>query len=108
MPLAARKRFTASALSSVSSRSSSRKAPGAEPDYKPGVAALYRDLGLPCTPMATNSGVHWPANGMPSKPGVVVFEFLEPIPAGLKRGAFMQELQTRIEAASNALIAEGL
>ena len=85
-----------------------RKAPGAEPDYKPGVAALYRDLGLPCTLLATNSGVHWPANGLPSKPGVVVFEFLEPIPAGLKRGVFMQELQARIEAASNALIAEGL
>ena len=85
-----------------------RKDPGAAPDYKPGIAALYRDLGLPCTPMATNSGAHWPAHGFLRRPGTVVFEFLEPIPAGLKRGEFMKELQARIETASNALLAEGL
>ncbi|HEX6858822.1 MAG TPA: lysophospholipid acyltransferase family protein [Caulobacteraceae bacterium] len=85
-----------------------RKDPGAAPDYKPGIAALYRDLGLPCTPMATNSGVHWPAHGFLRRPGVIVFEFLEPIPAGLKRGEFMKELQGRIEAASDALLAEGV
>ena len=85
-----------------------RMAPGEAPDYKPGVAALYRDLGMPCTPMATNSGVHWPAHGFIRKPGVMVFEFLEPIPAGLKRGAFMAELERRIETASNALLAEGI
>ena len=81
---------------------------GAAPDYKPGIAALYRDLGLPCTPMATNSGMHWPAHGFLRRPGVIVFEFLEPIPAGLKRGEFMKELQARIEAASAALLAEGV
>lgn len=85
-----------------------RKAPGAQPDYKPGIAALYRDLGLPCTPLATNSGVHWPAKGFLRHPGTVVFEFLEPIPAGLKRGEFMKQLETRIEGASDALLAEGL
>ena len=85
-----------------------RKDPGAEPDYKPGIAALYRDLELPCTPVATNSGVHWPAHGFLRRPGTVVFEFLEPIPAGLKRGEFMKELQSRIETATNKLLAEGL
>lgn len=85
-----------------------RKAPGAEPDYKPGVAALYRDLNLPCTLIATNSGVHWPAKGLAKHAGTVVFEFLEPIPAGLRRGEFMKEMQSRIETASNALLAEGL
>lgn len=85
-----------------------RKAPGAAPDYKPGIAALYRDLALPCTPVATNSGAHWPAKGFLRHPGTIVFEFLEPIPAGLKRGEFMKELQARIEAASGALLAEGV
>jgi 1-acyl-sn-glycerol-3-phosphate acyltransferase len=85
-----------------------RKDPGAEPDYKPGVAALYRDLNLPCTPVATNSGVHWPAHGFLRRPGTIVFEFLEPLPAGLKRGEFMRELQDRIETATNALLAEGV
>ena len=37
-----------------------RKAPGAQPDYKPGVAALYRELNLPCIPLAVNAGAHWP------------------------------------------------
>jgi len=85
-----------------------RMEPGAPPDYKPGVAALYRDLDIPCVPVATNSGVHWPAHGIIRRPGTVVVEFLKPIPAGLKRAAFMAELQTRIETASNALLEAGV
>jgi 1-acyl-sn-glycerol-3-phosphate acyltransferase len=77
---------------------------GAAPDYKPGIAALYRDLECPCVPMATNSGVHWPAHGFRRFPGTVVYEFLPAIPAGLKRAEFMAELEERIEGASNALI----
>ena len=77
-----------------------RQLPGAAPDYKPGVAAIYRDLGAPCWPVATNSGEHWPAKGTDFRPGLVVFEFLEPIPAGLKRADFMRELESRIEAGS--------
>jgi 1-acyl-sn-glycerol-3-phosphate acyltransferase len=82
-----------------------RTAPGAPGDYKPGVAALYRDLEVPCWPIATNSGQCWPAHGFMKRPGKVVFEVLEPIPAGLKRGQFMSELESRIETASNALLA---
>ena len=77
-----------------------RNAPGAPGDYKPGVAAIYRDLEGPCWPVATNSGVCWPAHGFRRYPGVVVFEFLEPIPAGLKRGPMMALLESRIEEAS--------
>jgi len=83
-----------------------RMAPGEAPDYKPGVAALYRALDLPCTPLATNSGVHWPAHGFIRKPGVIVYQFLEPIPAGLPRTAFMRTLEERLEAASTALLEE--
>src|SRR5262249_13779976 len=83
-----------------------RMAPGAAPDYKPGVAGLYRDLGLPCTPLATNSGAHWPAHGFTRRPGKIVFEFLEPIPPGLHRGEFMRTLQERLEAASTKLLSE--
>jgi len=83
-----------------------RKPLGAEPHYKGGVAALYRDLKLACTPMATNSGAYWPAHGFVRRPGVVVFEFLEPIPPGLARAEFMRRLEVRIENASNALLAE--
>lgn len=81
-----------------------RQLPGAEPDYKPGVAALYRDLGLPCTPVALNTGLSWPPRGFLMTPGVVVIEFLPAIPPGLARGDFMAELQRRIETASDALL----
>ena len=81
-----------------------RTAPGAEPQYKPGVAALYRELGVPCHPIATNTGTVWPAHGIGFNPGVVVYEFLEPVPAGLKRGAFMAELERKVETASLAML----
>jgi 1-acyl-sn-glycerol-3-phosphate acyltransferase len=83
-----------------------RTPPGARSMYQPGVAGLYRELGLPCTLMATNSGAHWPPHGILRRPGVIVYEFLEPIPAGLHRGAFMRQLEERIEAASRRLLAE--
>lgn len=81
-----------------------RQAPGAAPDYKPGVAALYRDLGVACTPMATNSGLCWPAHGFVRRPGTVVFELLAPIPPGLKRADFMARLEESVEAASARLL----
>ena len=83
-----------------------RHDPGAAPDYKPGVAALYRELGVPCVPVATNSGVHWPAHGIRRLPGKIVYQFLEPIPPGLHRAEFMRLLQDRIETASAALASE--
>ncbi|HSM95763.1 MAG TPA: lysophospholipid acyltransferase family protein [Rhizomicrobium sp.] len=85
-----------------------RKAPGAPPDYKPGVAALYTQTGATCLPVALNSGLFWtgPA-GFLKKPGKVVVEFLPPIPPGLKRAEFMDTLQTRIETATAKLLAEG-
>jgi len=81
-----------------------RGAPGQAGDYHPGVAGLYRDLELTTHPVATNSGVHWPAHGFLRRPGVIVFEYLAPIPPGLKRGEFMRRLEHDIEAASNALL----
>jgi len=83
-----------------------RKTPGATPDYKPGVAGLYSLLGLPCVPMAHNSGLFW-CGWFWRKPGTVIVEFLEPIPAGLPRRGFMTLLETRLEQATSELLAEG-
>jgi 1-acyl-sn-glycerol-3-phosphate acyltransferase len=82
-----------------------RKQPGDAPDYKPGVAALYALLGVPCVPVAHNSGLFW--NGFLKRPGRIVVEFLDPIPPGLARQTFMEELEERTEAAANRLLAEG-
>jgi 1-acyl-sn-glycerol-3-phosphate acyltransferase len=81
-----------------------RGEPGIAGAYKPGVAALYRELEVPVHPVATNSGVHWPAHGLIRHPGTIVFEYLEPIPPGLKRAEFMRVLEDRIETASNKLL----
>ncbi len=83
-----------------------RQAPGAEPDYKPGVVALYEGLSLPCVPLALNSGLYWPRRRLPRYPGTIVVEILEALPAGLGRAQFRAELQRRIEDASDSLIRE--
>jgi len=83
-----------------------RSAAGAKLPYKPGVAALYRHLGVACVPAAVNSGLFWARRGFSRKPGTIVLEFLEPIPPGLDRKSFMETLETRIEAATDRLIAE--
>ncbi len=79
-----------------------RKKPGAPPDYKPGVAGLYGLLGIPCVPVALDSGVYW--TGFLKRPGTITLEFLEPIAPGLKRAAFMEQLQGRIETATRRLV----
>jgi 1-acyl-sn-glycerol-3-phosphate acyltransferase len=80
-------------------------APGTHRDYQPGVAALYGALGLPVVPVALNSGLFWGRRSFQKRPGRIVLEFLRPIPAGLERRAFMQELEAAIEAAANRLAA---
>jgi 1-acyl-sn-glycerol-3-phosphate acyltransferase len=85
-----------------------RKKAGATPDYKPGIAALYQRLDVPCIPVALNSGLFWTGpGGFLKKRGRIVLEFLPPLPPGLKRQDFMQALEARIEAATGELIREG-
>ena len=83
-----------------------RQAPGAAPDYKPGVVALYEGLGLPCVPVALNSGLYWPRRSLIRHPGTIIVEILDPLPPGLARRQFRAELERRIETASLRLIAE--
>lgn len=84
-----------------------RRPVGAEPDYKPGVAALYTQLDVPCIPAALNSGVFWPRRSFLRHPGTIVVEFLEPLPPGMPRRKFMSELEGRLEPASDSLAREG-
>ena len=83
-----------------------RRAPGAPPDYKTGVVLLYEGLGLPCVPVALNSGVFWPRRSLLRRPGTIVVEFLDPIQAGLPRTEFLTRLIASIETASARLLAE--
>jgi 1-acyl-sn-glycerol-3-phosphate acyltransferase len=83
-----------------------RRPPGAPPDYKTGVVLLYEALGVPCVPVALNSGVFWPRRSLIRKPGTVVVEFLDPIPPGLPKTEFLSRLTNSIETASNQLLVE--
>lgn len=85
-----------------------RRAPGAPPAYKVGVALAYVGAKTPCVPVALNAGLYWPRRSLRLRPGTVVVEFLPAIPAGLKRDKFFLEMQTRIEEASDRLYEEGL
>lgn len=84
-----------------------RRAPDDPPDYKPGAAALYGKLGVPCVPFALNSGLFWPRRQFLRRPGTIVISFLEPIPAGLQRKSFQYRLETEIESETRRLVAEG-
>lgn len=85
-----------------------RRPAGAEPAYKHGVVNLYRDLDVPMVPVALNAGLFWPRHGFMRPPGTLVVSFLTPIPPGLDPEAVFLEMQTRIETATDALIAEAM
>jgi 1-acyl-sn-glycerol-3-phosphate acyltransferase len=84
-----------------------RRAPGAEPRYKYGVVHLYAETGVPCLPVALNSGLFWPRRSFSRYPGTIRVEILDPIPPGLGKDAFFDRMQTDIETATARLIAEG-
>ncbi len=84
-----------------------RRSPGAEPRYKYGVVHLYMESGVPCLPVALNSGLFWPRRSLRRYPGVVRVEVLDPIPPGLGKEAFFSRLQRDIETATARLVAEG-
>lgn len=85
-----------------------RRQPGAEPAYKFGVTHLYSDLNVPCLPIALNSGLFWPRRSFLRRPGTIRLEIMPPIPAGVPKKEFHALLESRIETASNRLLAEGL
>jgi len=81
-----------------------RRPPGAPPDYKTGIVLLYDALGVPCLPVALNSGLFWPRRTVSRRPGTIVVEILPPIPPGLPKAEFLRRLETVIEGASNRLL----
>jgi 1-acyl-sn-glycerol-3-phosphate acyltransferase len=78
-----------------------RTAPGAPPQYKSGIGLIYTECGVPCLPVALNSGLFWPRRTFMRYPGTLVVEFLDPIPPGLKRDEFLTRVESTIEEATN-------
>ena len=84
-----------------------RRPAGAEPRYKHGVAHLYASTGVPCVPIALNSGLFWPRRSIRRYPGTVMVEILDPIQPGLDKDVFFERLKTEIETATARLVAQG-
>jgi 1-acyl-sn-glycerol-3-phosphate acyltransferase len=81
-----------------------RVAPGDQRPYQVGVAALYRQLGVPVVPVALNSGVFWGRRRFIKRPGRLTVEILPAIPPGLDRTTFLETLRKRIETATARLV----
>jgi len=84
-----------------------RRGAGAPPRYKIGVAHLYVTCGVPCVPIALNSGLFWPRRRLIRYPGTVRVEVLDAIPPGRNRDDFFAGLERDLEAATARLIEEG-
>ncbi len=74
--------------------------------YRSGVWHMYRDFDMPVVPLATNLGLFWPQEAFRKHPGTATIEFLDPIPTGLDKDAFMARLEAAVEARTAELIAE--
>ncbi len=83
-----------------------RTLPDQKLPYKVGAGVLYERMGVPCVPAATNVGVFWGRRSPYRKPGLAVLEYLEPIEPGMAIKPFLAELENRVEAASDRLMAE--
>lgn len=74
--------------------------------YKVGVTRIQDATGLPIIPMAMNAGMFWPKRGWLKSSGRVIFEFLEPIPAGMERSKLLAKLEKETEEATQSLMNE--
>lgn len=81
-----------------------RVQPNEPSQYKAGIYFLYKYCNVPIVPVALNSGKFWPRNAWLKKPGVITVQFLDPIPEGLSKEAFMTHLQTTIDGATEQLM----
>ncbi len=84
-----------------------RVPPGEYRPYKVGTALMYRDLGQPVVPVATNVGLFWPKAGILKKPGHAIVEFFDAIPAGENHEEVLAKLEALIEPRSNELMGMG-
>src|SRR5258708_25546666 len=76
----------------------------APPVYMTGVGQIYVSSGVPCMPVALNSGLFWPRRTFMRYPGTLVVEFLEPLPPDLSRREFIMRIRASIEDATNRLV----
>ena len=83
-----------------------RRPPGAEPEYRFGIARLYRDLQVPVVPVAMHPGLFWPRRKFLRHPGHFKVRILPPLMPGMDVEEFHEKLISETEAASDELLVE--
>ena len=81
-----------------------RKKPGESPDYKTGIAGIYKEAETEVLPVAVNSGNYWPKHTFIKKPGKIIIKFLKPISSKLDRSEFLKKIESVIEKETNKII----
>ena len=81
-----------------------RKLPGSKPDYKTGFIGIYNHTKRKILPVALNSGLCWPKQSWVLEKGLITIKFLPTINEGLDKKVLLNEVQNRIETASNLLL----
>ena len=83
-----------------------RRPPGATPEYKYGIARLYRDLQVPVVPVVMHPGLFWPRRKFIRYPGHFKVQILPAIAPGMDPDAFLAHLIDVMETASDQLLIE--
>ncbi|TDK34563.1 1-acyl-sn-glycerol-3-phosphate acyltransferase [Rhizobium deserti] len=83
-----------------------RRPPGAAPEYRYGIARIYRDVQVPVVPIVAHWGLFWGRRKLIKHPGHFKVRVLPPIEPGLDPDAFYARLQDVLETASDKLLLE--
>ena len=81
-----------------------RKKTDEPPDYKSGIAGIYKESNTEVLPVAINSGLYWPKHTFIKKPGKIIIKFLKPIPSKLEKSEFLKKIESVIEEETNKII----
>ena len=81
-----------------------RKKPGDPPDYKTGIAGIYKETETEILPVALNSGYCWPKHSFIKQSGHITIQLLDLIPAKLDRSEVLIKIQSVIEEETNKII----
>ena len=69
---------------------------GEQVPFKKGAGRIYDALGIPCIPVALNTGKIWPKNSFIKYSGDIHISFLEPIMPGIDKNEFLNQLEEKI------------
>ena len=66
-------------------------------EYKSGIFALYKTLGIPVIPVHVNSGKYWARNSFKKNPGTINLDFKPPIMPELEKEEFFKTFEKDME-----------